>query len=179
LSIKERKTTMTPTPPGKISRRDALKILTAAAGAAALANLPPKWSKPGVEVGVLPAHAQTSIGHVLQDPPPPELLDSPDACYDGQNVGLTAVISPPTAGILLQYTLTYNVTGPGGSITSPVSLTGTLSTNVSGQVNLVVTVTPDSPFFGTEGTLTVVWSFVNPGDGTNTVSQDVDIEIAC
>lgn len=170
---------MTPTQPGKISRRDALKILAAAAGAAALANLPPTWSKPGVEVGVLPAHAQTSIGHVLQDPPPAELLDSPDACYDGQNVGLTAVISPPTAGILLRYVLTYTVTGPDGAITVPVPPTGTLSTNAGGQVSLTVTVTPDSPFMGTEGVLTVVWSFVNPADGANTVSQDVDIMIAC
>lgn len=170
---------MTHSKPSKISRRDALKILTAATGATALANLPAKWSKPGVEVGVLPAHAQTSIGHVLQDPPPAELLDSPDACYDGRNVGLTAVISPPTAGILLRYVLTYTVTGPGGSITAPVLPTGTLPTNVSGQASLVVTVTPDSPFMGTEGTLTVVWSFVNPTDGANTVSQDVDIMIAC
>ncbi len=170
---------MTPTPPSKISRRDALKILTAATGAAALANLPPKWSKPGVEVGVLPAHAQTSVLHVLQDPPPAELLDSPDACFDGQNVGLTAVISPPTAGILLQYALAYVVTGAGGSITAPVPPTGTLPTNASGQASLVVTVTPDSSGMGTEGTLTVVWSFVNPTDGANTVSQDVNIEIAC
>lgn len=170
---------MPPARTSKISRRDALKILTAATGAAALANLPPKWSKPGVEVGVLPAHAQTSIGYVLQNPPPAELLDSPDACYDGQNIGLTAVISPPTAGILLQYALAYAVTGPDGSITAPISPTGTLPTNASGQASLVVTVTPDSPFMGTEGTLTVVWSFVNPADGANTVSQDVDIMIAC
>lgn len=170
---------MTPTQPRKISRRDALKILTAATGAVALANLPPKWSKPGMEIGVLPAHAQTSVLHVLQQPQPAEFLDSPDACYDGQNIGLTAVISPPTAGILLQYALAYVVTGPGGSITAPVPPTGTLSTNASGQVSLTVTVTPDSPLMGTEGTLTVVWSFVNPTDGMGTVSQDVDIEIAC
>jgi len=165
--------------PNKISRRDALKILTAATGAAALANLPPSWSKPGVEVGVLPVHAQTSVLHILQDPPPAELLDSPDACFDGQNIGLTAVISPPTAGILLRYALTYTVTGPNGSITAPVPPTGTLSTNASGQVNLTATVTPESSGAGTEGTLTVVWSFVNLTDGTNTVSQDVDIVIAC
>jgi|GEM_PF-1590369 hypothetical protein len=172
---------MTQTQPKKISRRDALKILTAAAGATALANLPAKWSKPGLEVGVLPAHAQTSVGHVLLDPPPAELLDSPDACFDGQNVGLTTVISPPTAGILLRYVLTYTVTTPDpeGSITAPVPPTGTLPTNASGQVSLTVTVTPDDSSMGTIGTLTVVWSFVNPADGANTVSQDVNIEIAC
>ena len=44
----------------KISRRDAIKLLGAVAGATALANLPSKWSKPELVSGVLPAHAQTS-----------------------------------------------------------------------------------------------------------------------
>ena len=44
----------------KLSRRDTIKLLGAAAGAAALANLPSKWSKPELVSGVLPAHAQTS-----------------------------------------------------------------------------------------------------------------------
>jgi len=45
----------------KISRRDAMKILGAAIGAAALANLPSKWDKPELAQGVLPAHAQQSV----------------------------------------------------------------------------------------------------------------------
>lgn len=44
----------------KISRRNALKILAAAAGATTLANLPGQWMKPVLRAGVLPAHAQTS-----------------------------------------------------------------------------------------------------------------------
>ena len=44
----------------KLSRRDAIKLLGAAAGAAALANLPAKWSKPELVSGVLPAHAQST-----------------------------------------------------------------------------------------------------------------------
>ena len=47
-------------PPKKLSRRDAIKLLGAATGAAMLANLPSKWSKPELASGVLPAHAQTS-----------------------------------------------------------------------------------------------------------------------
>jgi len=47
--------------PRKLSRRDALKILTAVAGGAVLANIPSKWTKPELATGVLPAHAQTSI----------------------------------------------------------------------------------------------------------------------
>lgn len=44
----------------KVTRRDAIKLLGAAAGAAMLANVPTKWSKPSLMSGVLPAHAQTS-----------------------------------------------------------------------------------------------------------------------
>ena len=47
-------------PNKKLTRRDAIKLLGAAAGATALANLPSKWSKPELVSGVLPAHAQTS-----------------------------------------------------------------------------------------------------------------------
>jgi len=44
----------------KITRREAIKILGATAGASLLANIPTKWSKPELIGGVLPAHAQTS-----------------------------------------------------------------------------------------------------------------------
>jgi hypothetical protein len=44
----------------ELSRRDALKLLGAAAGASVLANLPSRWSTPELTAGVLPAHAQTS-----------------------------------------------------------------------------------------------------------------------
>ena len=43
-----------------LSRREALKILASATGAVTLSNLPFKWRKPSIEVGVLPAHAQAS-----------------------------------------------------------------------------------------------------------------------
>ena len=43
-----------------LSRRDALKTLAAAAGAAGLSMLPEQWQAPVVKVGTLPAHAQTS-----------------------------------------------------------------------------------------------------------------------
>jgi hypothetical protein len=49
-----------PQTPKKLSRRDALKVLGAAAGATALANLPSRWTTPVINAGVLPAHAQSS-----------------------------------------------------------------------------------------------------------------------
>jgi hypothetical protein len=51
----------------KVSRRDAIKLLGAAAGAAMLANAPAKWSKPSLMSGVLPAHAQTSCFSLVID----------------------------------------------------------------------------------------------------------------
>lgn len=47
-------------PSRKLSRRDAIKVLGAAAGASVLATLPTKWTKPELIAGALPAHAQTS-----------------------------------------------------------------------------------------------------------------------
>ncbi len=44
-----------------LTRRELLKILTAAGGAAALASVPSAWKTPVVEVGAIPAHAQGSL----------------------------------------------------------------------------------------------------------------------
>jgi len=45
-----------------LNRRELLKVLTAAGGAiGAAAFLPARWSKPLVEAGVLPAHAQGTM----------------------------------------------------------------------------------------------------------------------
>ena len=56
-----------------LSRRDLLKALAATGGAiTATTMLPEKWTQPVVDVGVLPAHAQTS------PPIEPESVDSTD-----------------------------------------------------------------------------------------------------
>ncbi len=163
----------------RLTRRDAMKVAAAALGAAALSNLPSQWSKPELAAGVLPAHAQTSVSPlVLTTPAPPLFLPSGSPCWDGQPVRFFAAVDPATAGIELQYTLSY-VGAPSGTITSPASLTGTLTTDVNGEVSIDVTVTPDSPLFGTIGVLSVVWSFVDPANGTDTITQSVPIEITC
>jgi len=48
-----------------LSRREALKAIAAATGAVTLASLPKKWETPVVEVGALPAHAQTSTTTIV------------------------------------------------------------------------------------------------------------------
>lgn len=145
----------------KISRRDAIKILTAAVGAAALANIPAKWSKPGLETGVLPVHAQTSMTtHTLA------------AGADQLNVSYcfptaftsTVTISPATAGISMRYTINADATV---TISSPAAMTGTALTDASGTATLNFTA---ADMTGT-GTITVVWEFASASDGTGTDSQ--------
>ena len=46
-----------------INRRQALKTLAAVTGAVSLASLP-AWEKPVIEVGALPAHAQSSMATI-------------------------------------------------------------------------------------------------------------------
>jgi len=66
---------MSEKPNKKLSRRDAIKLLGAAAGASVLANLPTKWSKPSLASGVLPAHAQTTCQAVFVEVTKVELFD--------------------------------------------------------------------------------------------------------
>jgi hypothetical protein len=55
-----------------VSRRKLLKVLSATGGTvAATLLLPSKWTKPVVEVGVLPVHAQATLA------PPPSVTPSP------------------------------------------------------------------------------------------------------
>ncbi len=148
-------------PSKEISRRDAMKILAAVAGAAALANIPGKWTKPGLEVGVLPAHAQTSVGaHTLaagaSDP-------AANFCFP---LDSTVTITPPTSGILMRYVITPSA---GVIITSPAALTGTASTNASGIASLSVTV--DGFSFTVGSTVTVTWTFESPSDGAGSGAQ--------
>ncbi len=146
----------------KISRRDAIKILTAAAGAAALANIPDKWTKPGMDLGVLPAHAQTSIGPRTLAPGPSD----PDAnyCFD---LPASATINPPDSGILLRYTITLSA---GLSLFAPAALTGTVATDGSGMASLTITV--DTSFFDVGSVVSVLWEFDNPADGSGSGIQE-------
>lgn len=161
----------------EITRRDAIKVLAAVAGAAALANIPDKWTKPGMEVGVLPAHAQTS------NPAPYTLAAGADdpQCNFCQDITSTGTVTPLAVGMLLHYVISLP---PGVTIKYPpsanapanaagalpvvISLEGDVPTDSSGVARIVFRV---NSAFSVDDLITVTWSFVNPSDGTNTDMQ--------
>jgi hypothetical protein len=144
----------------KLSRRDAMKMLGVAVGAAALAGLPSKWNTPELAAGVLPAHARQS-GHVVA----PNLVAGKAATTSLCNFDSTVTINPIRTGILMQYIITP---GAGLTINFPPLLTGTTATNPTGVATVNIGVAVDS----TAGrTVTVTWSFANASDGTGSSSQ--------
>lgn len=152
-----------------LSRRDTIKVLAAAIGAGALANLPGKWTKPGLDFGVLPAHAQTSqIVHTL--------VAGADAQIDNNveqppiTINSTVQITPPTPGILMRYSIVLDEPQGGvrpTAIDIPTESTGTIPTDNSGLATLPITYS--NLWFNS--TITVTWSFDNPNDGTGTDDQ--------
>lgn len=86
-----------------ISRRDALRLLAAAAGAAAVSNLPGKWSTPQLMTGVLPVHAQGS-------PVSDCLVVIKNLVRDGQS-GPVPGGSQQTWGLLVQNPNAHTVSG--------------------------------------------------------------------
>ena len=147
----------------KISRRDAMKFLAAAVGAATVANLPPKWSKPGLEAGVLPAHAQTSILHDLTCDADSDIIVNVEQSPVTVTSGVT--IAPQTQGILMRYTIVHSSSF--GSISSPIPLSGTSPTDTNGRATIDVTYVD----FDFGDFFTVTWSFENASDGTGTCQQ--------
>ena len=141
--------------PKKLSRRDAIKILGAAAGATVLANLPSKWSTPELTSGRLPAHAATSL-HTLA-------CDSSEFVSPPNNTQFTSgvTVNPPDANIVMRWTITsaINVTP------IPFPNTGTAVTNGSGHASLLL---PALTIINPSYFLTLVnvqWQFENAADG--------------
>ncbi len=86
------------------SRRDALKVLAAAgAGLASATLLPGKWDKPAMQMGVLPAHAQSSKATFYT------IDDSSERAYWTQQedylLDLIVYIFPADSGVSMKATL--------------------------------------------------------------------------
>ena len=144
----------------KLSRRNAIKILGAAAGASVLANLPSKWTKPELAAGVLPAHAQTSGGHTVQAG-----LSDPSANFC-QPLTSTATITPPDPGIPLHFVITTT-----GTVTVNPPLSGNINTDGTGTATLSnITIDTGDPW-ADGATIIVTWSFENASDGTGSSAQ--------
>jgi hypothetical protein len=170
-----------------ISRRQLLKTLIATGGAVTASTLlPGKWSRPVVEVGVLPAHAQASAPTLTPTPtstPRPPYAIIGCYAYNAAGGGIItptdviqayAEIAPATAGVQLRRTITlHESTHPQNGVIA----TDTGSTDASGVFQ-----PPDfdlntlSPAISTgNDRLTVLWEFVNPADGTNTCENLIDV----
>lgn len=140
-----------------LSRRDALKILGAAAGASVLANLPSKWKTPQVAAGVLPAHAQTSALYSLacED----LLLDE----VEGATIITSRVqISPVASSIPMLYVISMT----NMDFNPPHLSFDTILTDALGQATVVFGVSLPFPIGLPPHVVRVTWSFNNPSDGT-------------
>lgn len=79
------------------SRREALKTLAAVTGAVTLAGLPKQWETPLVEVGALPAHAQTSICTTSVVVEAFEFGECPSGCLGGGGTNVHVRVSYDSA----------------------------------------------------------------------------------
>jgi hypothetical protein len=147
-------------PVKELSRRDALKLLGAAAGASVLANLPSKWSTPELTAGVLPVHAQTSVLHTLSCD---ELVTGPGESED-LAVTSTVRILPAEPGIQMRFDIDLtNLTFDVGVATGVIATDGSGTATYSFGVNFA----PGIP------ALMITWSFENPSDGTGSCFETV------
>ena len=166
----------------EVSRRTILKALVAGGGVAATSLLPEKWSKPLAGVGVLPVHAQTSgpveplYAFSYIEIGPVEQPEQNAQYYATEILYTRAGISPMAANIELRVTVT--VTEPGHPLENQVVFEGTRLTDASGM---------SADFIFDLGTITplltpgpsqalVEWTFVNPSDGTGSISMYINID---
>jgi hypothetical protein len=166
-----------------VSRRRLLKVLAAAGGAAAASTLlPSQWTRPVIEVGVLPAHAQITPGAATPTTRPPAIIIG---CYAANasgaaTIGATdtietyAYISLAIAGIELRRTITLNQVGhPQHGVVA----IDTGFTDASGRFQA-----PNfdlSTLFPTISTgpdrIIIMWEFVDPTAGTGTCIRNIEI----
>ncbi|MBN2004555.1 MAG: twin-arginine translocation signal domain-containing protein [Anaerolineae bacterium] len=183
-----------------LTRRQLLKALLVAGGAASVSLLPRRWISPRIEVGALPAHAQVSATATFtptptstltptvtltptQTPQTPYAINSltfynPDTntafFHAADTVATFATIMPPSANVPL-YARIY-LQQPGHPDDGVVS-EGTRYTDALGRSALyeydmsVLSPLADS---GAQRFM-LEWGFLNPSDGWNSLQGFVDI----
>lgn len=168
------------TAPKKLSRRDAIKLLGAAAGATVLANLPSKWSTPELASGVLPVHAQTSFAY------PYAFRSCGDFLFDYGGIALNGVVSwdfpvviaPSDSGIELDYSISLTIAS--GSATLLSASNGTVST-IDGTVSIPVDLQitgfnwhADAGAILSLGRVLVTWVFRDPSLGGGNCTRQIN-----
>jgi hypothetical protein len=149
-------------PVKELSRRDALKLLGAAAGASVLANLPSKWSTPELTAGVLPVHAQTSVCTDTA------LVVHVTATGDGD---LSGDSSPgPDSTILPAFTVGSSATWNCGDRCIYVILQGT---NVEASSTVEVTIMNAAPTLVHLSGTNFYWIYLNAATGVYDFSTTV------
>jgi hypothetical protein len=141
----------------RISRRELLKALAALGGAVAASSLlPEKWSQPQVGIGVLPAHAQSSLCI------PPYSIDRCTIALPTNEILTTSAwITPACPGVqmALGIVIRINVEAQPESETQTVQ---GLYTDSAGKATFTMSV----PLPGAPKSIYAVWSFFDPGDGS-------------
>lgn len=162
----------------QISRRRLLKLIATAGGAAAATTLlPGEWSRPVVEVGVLPAHAQVTEPIPTATPVPTPQLASITTCHAADNQGA------PTVGPNSILETWADITGPilsGIQMRRTITVPGYPSDIVTGATDISGRFYPPDFDLGPYGLaggemVTVLWEFVNPTEGTGSCQNNVDI----
>ncbi len=171
---------MTEPKPKKLSRRDAIKVIGAVAGASVLANLPSKWTKPELATGVLPAHAQTSSSGLT-------IL----SCNLSLDIftgvwSSSPVVGPlpiPSISIPMLFTIKFVNThfASGSDPQSPNPYINSWNLDPStGTVLYANSANPVLPGLmaadagATGGSVSILWEFGNPSQGSGTCSQTLN-----
>jgi len=174
----------------KISRRRLLKIVATTGGATAASTLlPTKWTKPVVEVGLLPAHAQVT--------PPPTQTPTLEptiivTCHLANTIAGVTEIEPtdtvetyvtirtPRADIeSIELRMELSLDRGTGSPETLVTETGTPTITPANNPNEATYQPADvdlTPFGANPGdTLAAMFSFVNASDGNDTCVRTSEI----
>ncbi len=160
------KTFRQPTRQKLLSRREALKVLAAVGGSAVASTLLlEKWVKPAVKVGVLPAHAQSSI--VCEVPYTIDRCQIYDIYHKSStylHIVSTVTVKPACKGIPVFYILDVLDT----NLENLYSLTSSViwETNSFGEMTMVFSV--GTAFPGREAYMvSVTWKFAKANYGTD------------
>lgn len=172
-------------------RRRLLKALIASGGAVAASTLlPNKWSKPTVEVGMLPVHAQaTTVPAPTPIPPTPTpVIAAIVGCF-AFNAATGSGSIGPTDTIQAYADITHPVDPSGIQLQRTITLNDPLHP-LNGVIDRVTGLTDASGRFQpadfdlstispaiAQGAdrLTLLWEFVDPADGTNDCQNSIDI----